>query len=353
MYISIIGAAGSGKTTLFQALSGIKYENSAQANTIATVDVPDERLENLSRIFKPKKVVHARIEISDTATIEEGDVKNETISPKAIQKMRTSDAFILLLRHFDNGFPIDPAGEFRTIFNEFVLSDMAQIELRLERIRKQGGKKDNPLVQQEKALLERCLSHLDNEQPLFTMEEIGAEGKMLRGFQFLSQKPMMIVINCDEISFDNHDKITSDLKSSLSHSDNIPFVAACAKLEAELALMPSEESAVFMEEYGIRETIRNRIIQLACKTLGLIFFFTVGEDECRAWPIKKGLNAQNAAGTIHTDFYNKFIRAETVGYDDFMRYGNFAECKKAGVWRLEGKEYIVKDGDIITIRAGN
>ena len=134
---------------------------------------------------------------------------------------------------------------------------------------------------------------------------------------------------------------------------DIPIVAACSKLEAELALMPSEESAVFMEEYGIKETIRNRIIQLACKTLGLIFFLTVGDDECRAWPIRKGLNAQDAAGTIHTDFYNKFIRAETVAYDDFIRYGNFAECKKAGVWRLEGKEYIVKDGDIITVRAGN
>lgn len=352
MYISIIGAAGSGKTTLFQALSGIKNENSAAVHTIATVDVPDERLEYLSNIFKPKKTVHARIEISDTATIEEGDVKNETISPKAIQKMRTSDAFILLLRRFDNGLPIDPAGEYRTIFTEFILSDMAQIELRLERIKKQGGKRDNSLVQQEKALLEKCLAHLNDEKPLFTMEEIGPEGKMLRGFQFLSQKPMMLVVNCDELAFDNADAIISELKPSLMELD-VPIVVACAKLEAELALMPPEESADFMREYGIKETIRNRIIQLACKTLGLIFFLTVGEDECRAWPIKKGMNAQDAAGTIHTDFYNKFIRAETVGYDDFLRYGNFAECKKAGVWRLEGKEYIVKDGDIISIRAGN
>ncbi|MEI6154858.1 MAG: GTPase, partial [Deltaproteobacteria bacterium] len=144
MYISIIGAAGSGKTILFQALSGIKKDNGIAPNTIVTVDVPDERLENLSKIFNPKKTVHARIEISDTATIEEGDVKNETISAKAIQKMRTSDAFILILRHFDNGLPADPAAEFRTIFTEFILSDMAQIEMRLERINKQGGKKDNP-----------------------------------------------------------------------------------------------------------------------------------------------------------------------------------------------------------------
>jgi len=117
--------------------------------------------------------------------------------------------------------------------------------------------------------------------------------------------------------------------------------------------MPAEECADFMIEYGIKETIRNRIIQLACRTLGLIFFLTVGDDECRAWPIKRGMSAQDAAGTIYTDFYNKFIRAETVGYDDFTKYGNFAECKKAGVWRLEGKEYVVHDGDIISIRAGN
>jgi ribosome-binding ATPase len=351
MYISIIGAAGSGKTMLFQALSGIKKDDGIAPNTIVTVDVPDERLEMLSKIFNPKKTVHARIEISDTATIEEGDVKNETISPKAIQKMRTSDAFILILRQFDNGLPVDPVSEFMTIFTEFILSDMAQIEMRLERINKQGGKKDNPLVQQEKAMLEKCLAHLNEEKPLSVLQTLNGEGKMLRGFQFLSQKPMMLVVNCDEMTVDKAETILSDIKLLLP--GDIPIIVACAKLEAELALMPPEECADFMLEYGIKETIRDRIIQLACRTLGLIFFLTVGEDECRAWPIKRGMSAQDAAGTIHTDFYNKFIRAETVGYNDFIKYGNFAECKKAGVWRLEGKEYVVKDGDIISIRAGN
>jgi len=351
MYISIIGSAGSGKTTLFQALSGIKNANSATANTIATIDVPDERLERLAKIFNPRKTVYGRIEMSDTATIEEGDVKNETISPKAIQKMRTSDAFILVLRHFDNGFPVDPVAEFNTIFAEFILSDMAQIEIRLERINKQGGKKDNPLVQQEKAMLEKCLAHLNEEKPLSTLQTLNGEGKMLRGFQFLSQKPMMVAVNCDEITVAETETILSGFKTRLP--DNIPVIAACAKLEAELALMAPEERAVFMAEYGLTETIRDRIVQLAYQTLGLISFFTVGEDECRAWPIKRGMTAQESAGTIHTDFYNKFIRAETVGYDDFIKYGHFSECKKAGVWRLEGKEYIVRNGDIISIRAGN
>ncbi len=351
MYISIIGGAGSGKTMLFQALSGIKKDDGAATNTVAIIDVPDERLERLTGIFKPKKVVHARIEVSDTASIEEGDVKNETISSKAIQKMRTTDAFILILRHFDNGLPVEPVAEFRTIFAEFILSDMAQIEMRLERIKKQGGKRDNPLVQQEKELLEKCLAHLNEEKPLYSLEVPDKEEKMLRGFQFLSQKTMMIVVNCSEIDVGEAGTILSNISKQLP--GDIPVVVSCAKLEAELALMQPDERVDFMKEYGINETLRDRIIQLACRTLGLIFFLTVGDDECRTWPIKKGTNAQEAAGTIHTDFYNKFIRAETVGYDDFMKYGNFAECKKAGIWRLEGKEYIVQDGDIITIRAGN
>jgi len=350
MFISIIGCAGSGKTMLFQALSGIKKNDGTAPNTLVNIDVPDERLERLAKIFNPRKIVHARIEVSDTAAIEEGDVKNEIISPKAIQKMRTSDAFILILRHFDTGLPVDPLAEFRTIFAEFILSDMAQIEMRLERIKKQGGKKDNPLIQQEKAMLEKCLAHLNEERPLSTIQNLNGDEKMLHGFQFLSQKPMMVVLNCDEMTVDEAETTLSGLKLLLP--GDIPFIAACAKLEAELALMQPEERVDFMTEYGIKETLRDRIIQLACRTLGLIFFLTVGEDECRAWPIKRGMNAQNAAGTIHTDFFNKFIRAETVGYDDFIKYGNFAECKKAGVWRLEGKEYVVHDGDIISIRAG-
>jgi hypothetical protein len=143
----------------------------------------------------------------------------------------------------------------------------------------------------------------------------------------------------------------ADLQSQLP--DNIPVLAVCAKLEAELALMSPEEQAIFMDEYGIKETIRGRIIHLAVDTMGLISFLTVGDDECRAWPIKKGMSAQDAAGAIHTDLSNKFIRAETVSYEAFVEHGGFAGCKKSGLWRLEGKTYVVQDGDILTIRAGN
>lgn len=351
MYISIIGKAGSGKTTLFSALSGMAIPTSGNSQGIVAIDVPDERLEYLTGIFNPRKTVYARVELSDTIAIDEGDLKNETINQKSLQQLRSSDAFLLVLRNFDNGEGVDPVGDFRTVYTEFILSDMAQIESRLERMEKQSGKKDNPSVQQEKLLLETCLDHLNKEAPLSLLALPDADDKRLRGFQFLSRKPMMVVVNCSENEIASAEAIVASLQRQLP--DNVPVVAVCAKLEAELALMPPEEQEVFMDEYGIKETIRGRIIRLAVDTLGLISFLTVGEDECRAWPIKKGMNAQDAAGTIHTDLANKFIRAETVSYEDFVAHGGFAGCKKSGLWRLEGKTYIVQDGDIISIRAGN
>jgi GTP-binding protein YchF len=350
MYISIIGKAGSGKTTLFQALSGGVAPGGGSGG-IVSIDVPDERLDHLTGVFQPKKTVYARIELSDTAAIDEGDLKNETMNQKSLQQMRLSDAFLLLLAKFDTGLPMDPLADFRTIFTEFILSDMAQVESRLERMEKQYGKKDNPAGRQEKVLLEQCLAHLNAEKPLSTLTVSEADDKRLRGFQFLSRKPMMVVVNCAEAESASGETIIMDMQGRLPK--NIPVLAVCAKLEAELALMPEEERTLFVEEYGIKETIRGRVIRLAVDTLGLISFLTVGEDECRAWPIKKGTNAQDAAGTIHTDLAHKFIRAETVAYEAFVRHGGFPGCKKAGVWRLEGKTYIVQDGDILCIRAGN
>jgi len=351
MYISIIGKSGSGKTTLFHALSGLPSPTNGGSRGIVAIDVPDERLEYLTSVFNPRKTVYARVELSDTIAIDEGDLKNETINQKSIQQLRSSDAFLLVLRNFDNGENIDALGDFRTIQTEFILSDMAQIEGRIERIEKQYGKKDNPSIQQEKALLEQCLDHLNTESPLSLLVLPEAEDKRIRGFQFLSRKPMMVAVNCTEKEIASADKIVADLQFQLPTI--MPVLAVCAKLEAELALMSPEEQNMFMEEYGIKETIRGRIIRLAAHTLRLISFLTVGDDECRAWPIKKGMTAQDAAGTIHTDLANKFIRAETVSYEAFVQHGGFAGCKKSGLWRLEGQTYIVQDGDIISVRAGN
>ncbi len=353
MLISIIGNAGCGKTTLFQALSGAGMNGhiTADQGSITTIDVPDERLDTLTKIFRPRKTVYARIEAADTAAIREGDAKNETMNPKMLHRLRSSDAFLLVLRYFDNGNVVDPVGDYHALNTEFILADIAQIEKRLERIKNQNGKKDNPLLQQEKILLEECLSHLNEGKSLSALPTIRENGKMLRSFQFLSEKPMMVVINHTEERGHEMDGVLKAIKPALP--GNVPAVAVCAKLEAELALVSPDERSGLMAEYGITETIRSTIIQLSSRILGLISFLTVGEDECRAWPIREGMSAQDAAGTIHSNFCDRFIRAETVAYDAFIEHKGFAGCKKAGLWRLEGKTYIVRDGDILTIRAGN
>ncbi len=351
MHLSIIGSPGCGKTTLFQALSGIAVESRSGSDHIAVIDVPDYRVDELVRIFMPKKTVYTRITLADTVAITEGEIKSDTISAKSLQQMRGSDALLLTLRNFDNGRPVRAKDEFLSIYSEFIISDMIQIEGRLERMKKQGAKKDNTLLAQEEETLNECLTHLSREKPLSTSSVFERGDKLLRNFQFLSAKPMMVVINCSEEKSAGSPMVIEELRTSIPV--HIPVLAASGKLEAELALMPEEEQNVFMSEYGIKQSVRGRIIRTASEMLGLISFLTVGEDECRAWPVKTGATAQDAAAAIHTDLAQKFIRAETVSYSDFMDNGGFAECKKKGLWRLEGKTYVVQDGDILSIRAGN
>jgi hypothetical protein len=351
MYISIIGSPGCGKTTLFRALSGAPADGKPGSETIAVIDVPDNRIDELSRIYKPRKSIYSRITLADTTAIEGGDMKGDKVSAKTIQQMRQSDAFLLVLRKFDNGNPVSLKEDFLTMFQEFIISDMVQIESRLERIRKQAVRKENTALAREEQALDECLAHLSREEPLFTARVFESDGKQLNNFQFLSAKPMMVVINYSEEEFSGADESVVDLKKTIP--SHIPVLAACGKLEAEVALMSPEDQESFMREYGITESVRGRIVRLASETLGLISFLTVGQDECRAWPVKVGSTAQDAAAAIHTDLAQKFIRAETVSYDDFISSGGMAECKKKGLWRLEGKTYIVQDGDILSIRAGN
>jgi GTP-binding protein YchF len=351
MFVSIIGTPQSGKTTFFKALAGARVNGNGNGHPSVRIEVPDERVDALARIFNPRKTTYSRLDVTDTVAIREGELKNETLDAKSLQQIRQSDAVLLVLRHFDNGHAADPAGDYQRIQEEFILADMVQTEGRLERLRKQNALKPQPALQQEQALLEQCLAHLEAGSPLATLGLSCEDDKKIRGFLFLSRKPMMIVVNCVEETIAEAESIASQLRERLP--EHIPVVAACGQLEAELAVMATEEQGAFMAEYGITESLRGRIIRLAYDTLGLISFLTVGEDECRAWPIRRGMSAQEAAGTIHTDLSRTFIRAETVSYEDFMRLDGFAGCKKAGVWRLEGKSYIVQDGDILSIRAGN
>ena len=351
MYLSIIGSPGCGKTTLFRAFTGGAHSRPGGPTNKAVIEVPDDRLERLSAIFHPKKTVYGRIEVCDMPSIREGDMKKEAVPAKELQEMRSSDAFLLVLKAFEKEPPPDPVSDFHTLDSEFILSDMVQIENRLDRMKKQAGKREQSGVEQERITLEQCLAHLEQGLPLSSLELSDTGEKSLKGFQFLSQKPLMVVLNCSEEMMARPEEITGEIAGKLP--DGLPVVAACARLEAELSAMEQEERGAFMEEYGVTESLRDRLIGLAYRTLGLISFFTVGEDECRAWPIRKGTTAQGAAGVIHTDLSEKFIRAETVAYEDFIHYGDFAGCKKAGTWRLEGKQYVVQDGDIMTIRAGS
>ena len=347
MYISVIGPARSGKTTLFQALSGVENARGfSDGDNIISIDVPDSRVDELTKIFKPKKTTYARIELADTVAIGEGNIKDSTINAKTLQKMRSSDAFILTLSDFDGAQATDLGREFQNILSEFILADMIQIEGRIERIKKQGGKKENTALQQEIELLERLLEHVGEGNALKTFELPPNDERVVRGFRFLSQKPMMVAINCPE------GVIAGAPEGQAKDVEGYPALYVCATLEQELAMMGDDERAAFMEEFDVKESIRGRMIRLAFETLGLISFLTVGDDECRAWPVRKGSSAQEAAGAIHTDLSTRFIRAEVVSYADFMKHGGMNECKKAGVWRLEGKTYIVQDGDIMSVRAG-
>lgn len=349
MHIAIVGKQGSGKSTLFRALSGIGTGTSRVE--VAAIDVPDQRVDNLAAIFKPKKTSYVRIDVRDTAGIDQGDLKDEKANARLLQQLRESDAFLLVLAAFEGPNANSAVETYRMFETEFVLADMIQIESRLQRMEKQTKEKDNVIQQQEKAMLQACLAHLEAGSPLSTFPPLLKDDKSLKGFRFLSQKPVMAVLNCREEDITQSEKLESALRVCLP--EQVPVVTTSAQLEEELSSLQPEEHAALMGDFGIKEPLRGKIIRLALDTLGLISFLTVGEDECRAWSIRKGMTAQEAAGTIHTDLSNKFIRSETVSYDDFMQFQGFPGCKKAGVWRLEGKQYVVRDGDILSIRAGN
>jgi len=242
--------------------------------------------------------------------------------------------------------------DIRTLEDELIFADMAFIENRLEKLDKELQKQKNKdLAQKEKEYVLQWKEQVENNKPLREIEFTPDESKLIRNYQPLSAKPLLIALNLDESDISNADEIVRTISEKIQwkHVTIEPFYA---KIEMELSQLEEEEKLEFMKDYGIAESALSRLIRSAYALLGQQSFFTVGEDECRAWTITKGMTAQEAAGVIHTDFYNKFIRAEVTSYDDFTRLGSFAACKEHGVFRLEGKEYIVKDGDILHVRHG-
>lgn len=358
MQIGLVGLQYSGKTTLFSSLSqserNNEYANVDEA-VIEVVKVPDERLDKLTEMFNPKKKVNAVIEVFDFPGLRMGDDGKVKITSGFLNNVKTNDALFYVVRQFADDTVhhplgnVDPLRDINYLEEEFLLSDLSFLEGRIEKLKKDVMKiKDDSLAKDLK-IIEKCYEHASEEKPLRTLELDADEFKRLSGFQLLTLKPLAIAVNLGEESIADADAIAEEIKTKTAHigADVIPF---SAQIESELSDLDEEDKIEFMNDYGITESALNKILRTSYELLGLQAFFTVGEDECRAWTIKKNYTAPEAAGVIHTDFYNKFIRAEVVHYNDYIEYGSMSKCKDAGVWRLEGKDYIVKDGDIINVR---
>jgi GTP-binding protein YchF len=361
MQLGIVGLPFSGKSTLFQAVTRTHLDPAASAKPdahLGIVKVPDERLDRCSALFSPKSTVHATIEFVDVAGLKKGASGTTQFTTSFLSAVKNNDALIQVVRLFRNDAvphpdgTIDPLRDVATFETEFILADMAVLESRIEKIHKQIGRMQDDQMKRELPVLEKCLALLQGEKPLRNEDLSHDELHLLKAYQLLSLKPMLIALSLDE----SQQPILDDEVSRVAAAKaglRTRVVAFFGKIDMEMSELSSDEARIFMDEYGIRESALDTLIREAYALLGLQSFLTVGEDECRAWTIRTGMSAQEAAGVIHSDFVSKFIRAEVVQYDDFIAAGgSFAKAKEAGHWRLEGKSYVVRDGDIMNIRHG-
>jgi GTP-binding protein YchF len=356
--VTIVGLPGSGKSTVFNALTGSQVEiggfsGGRAAPNLGVVKVPDERLDRLSELFKPKKTTPADVTYVDVA-IPAGAAREGTIQPDVLAMIRNADALLHVARAFDGGAAERPADAWRDVDEldlELTVADLTVVEKRLEKLRTSGRhgsaseREENALEEQ---LLDRLLPHLGEGHPLRSFGLDADEERRLRGYRFLTQKPALVVLNIDESGLGEAPRLEAEGRARYQqpHTD---VAALAGKIEAEIAQLPAEDAALFMEDLGIAEASRGRVIRLTYGLLGLFSFFTAGEDECRAWTLSTGDSAVDAAAAIHSDLARGFIRAEVVTYDDLMSAGSMAEARKRGVLRTEGKGYQVQDGDVIEV----
>jgi GTP-binding protein YchF len=350
MKLGIIGFPQSGKTTLFNALTRGNAPTTASAGRIevhtAVVDVPDQRVDTLSAIFKPKKTIYAKVTYADIAGLDSGVAKSG-ISGQLLNQLSQMDGLIHIVRCFEDGSvphpsgSVDPVRDIAAMDGELLLNDLIAVERKLERLaeeRKKGGT-DKVLNERQTALFTRLHETLSAEKPLLRAEVSAEEEKFLSGFGLLTRKPLLILLNLGE----------GQAEPKVQTSSKV--VALQGKLEMEIAQLPPADAAVFMSEYGITELSLNRMISISYDLLDQQSFFTVGDDEVRAWTTRRKATAVEAAGEIHTDLAHGFVRAEVIGCQDLIELGGMSEAKAKGKLRLEGKEYIVKDGDIVHIRS--
>jgi ribosome-binding ATPase len=357
MKTAIIGLPMVGKTSLFTILTGVHQETRIGSTAARTgvAKVPDDRLDALAKLFEPPKVTHATVEYVDMPSISKENLRD----PGYMASLRVADAFAHVLRLFaDETVPhekgsVDPLRDLEDVETELMLSDLVVVEKRMERLDKDRKRVKNPEFDREFELLEKCKAALEENHPLRQLEIDADDEKRLRGFQFLSQKPMLYVLNLGEADAGAlRDRERQYSEGALAGRRNTGVTAVCGKVEAELAELPRAEQAEYLASYGLKESGLERLISATYSLLGLMSFLTAGEDECRAWTIPMNSPAVKAAGAIHSDFEKKFIRAEVVNWKVLVDLGGYAGAREKGLLRLEGKEYIVKDGDVLVIRHG-
>lgn len=358
MKTAIIGLANSGKTTIFNALTGLNLEvtnyptQSGDSHT-GVVRVPDERLTRLSEIFNPKKFTQATVEYIDYLGLTKGDMEQNR---KVFDLIRDADAIVHVVRGFEDETivhpmgSVDPRRDAETVEMEMIFGDLELVDKRLERM-EQGAQRGKKPDEAEQKLLLKCKEALEREVALRDLDFTLDEQKAMRSLQFMSIKPQLVVLNIaeEEMNSPATTDATAELRGFFA-GRQVRVLNLCGKIEMEIAQLSPDEADVFLDDLGITEPALNKLIHLSYELLGLISFLTAGEDEVRAWTIRKGTDAQRAAGKIHSDIERGFIRAEVVAYDDFITHGSMAGAKDKGLVRLEGKTYEVKDGDIINFR---
>lgn len=359
----LIGFASSGKTTLFHLLTrGHEGRPGGRSDaSIGQAHVPDTRLDRLAALYSPKKRTPAAVTFADMAARRGADGGAGAGALVDVTPYRTADALLHVVRAFhDDAVPhpagsVDPGRDARAMEDELILADLAVAEKRLGRLeqdRKKGALKQAREGEAELAVLQRCVEALEAGTPLRTLQLDANDARRLRGFQFLSEKPLLLVLNVDEadVARATGETVSAAGLDGFVAAPSIHALSVCAKIELEIAELDPDDAAVFLADLDLSEPGLDRVIRAAYDLLGYISFFTVGEDECRAWSIPAGTGAQEAAGEIHTDLARGFIRAEVVDHDRLVERGTFADCRRQAEVRLEGKDYVVRDGDVINVR---
>ena len=344
-----------GKTSLFTILTGVHESTriGSMEARVGVTKVPDARLTALAKLFDPPKVTHATVEYLDFPSISKEALRD----PSLMASLRVVDALAHVLRVFESDTvphekgSVDPIRDFEDVEVELILSDLVVVEKRMERVDKDRKKTKSPELDREFALLERLRAELEADRPLRGLEFTEEEEKLIRGFQFLSQKPVLCVLNLGEKDAPRLREIEEEYRSGpFANRSNIAVAAICGSVEAELTELPPAEAAEYLSSYGLTESGLERLIAATYRLLGLMSFLTAGETEVRAWTIPINSPAVKAAGAIHSDFEKKFIRAEVVNWAALIEHGGYPGVRDKGLLRLEGKQYIVKDGDVLVIR---